>query len=219
MATILKKQKSLYTSALKWIILAFVIAIAGRLWLAINDNYVFITIATLIAFPVILGKSFNFLIGAWGEYSVTKEINKFSDDYYLINDINLPGMQIDHTLICPKGIITIETKTYFGKVYGNGNEKYWKQYINGFTTRRYSPIKQGRGHSVKLYELLEQKGLNQRIDTIVAFAGPAKIIVNPKPIPVIYRRELYDYLSSQPDVLSPEQITEYKDKIMVIVKQ
>lgn len=211
MATILKKQRSLYLSALKYIALAFLVAIAGRLLLPVH---VFITIATLIAFPLILGKSFNFLLGALGEHLVTKEICKLGDDYYLFNDINLPGMQIDHTLICPKGIITIETKTYFGKVYGNGDDKYWKQYLNGVSIRRYSPIRQGRCHSVKLHDLLEPKGLSHRIDTIVVFAGLAKVSVNPKPIPVLYRKEINEYIIGLPDMLSSEQIQDYKGLIM-----
>lgn len=214
MAIILKKQKSLYISALKWIALAFAVAIAGRLLLPVH---VFITIATLIAFPIILGKSANFFMGAFGEWLVTKELCQLDDNYFIVNDINLPGMQVDHTLICPKGIFTIETKTYLGKIYGNGNDKYWNQYINGFGIKRYSPIKQGRGHSVKLYELLEQKGLSHRIDTIVVFTGLAEVSVNPKPIPVLYRKQLLNYILQQRDILNPSQVQEYKDAILRLV--
>ena len=125
-------------------------------------------------------------------------------------------MQIDHTLICPKGIITIETKTYIGKIYGDGNEKYWRQYIQGnkFGIKRYSPIKQGRAHSAKLHDLLANKGFNRRIDTIVVFAINTIVKVNPKPIPVLYRKQLRDYISRLPDIMSREDIIKYKNEIM-----
>ncbi len=215
MAIILKKQRSLYVSALKYIILAFVIAIIGRLLLQVH---VFITIVTLIVSPMIIWRSGNFLVGALGEYLVTRELKKFGDNYYVFNDLNFTKMQIDHTLICPKGIFTIETKTYFGKIFGNGNERYWKQYINKAPIRRYSPIKQGRRHSVKLFELLKKKGLSKRIKTIVVFAGPAKVKVAPKPIPVLYRKQLYDYLSRKPDTINEKEILDYKAKIFNLIK-
>lgn len=216
MAVIIKKQKSLYLSALKYIALAFAVVIAGRFLLSVN---VLITIASLVAFPIILGKSANFLLGALGEWLVTKELCRMDDNYFIINDICLPNMQIDHLLICPKGIFTIETKTYLGKIYGNGNEKYWKQYLPGLSygIKRYSPIKQGRGHSVKLFELLKKDGLNNRINTIVVFAGLAKVSVNPKPIPVLYRKQICDFLSGQQDTLNFSQAQEYKIAIMDIV--
>lgn len=214
MATILKTQTSLYISALKWFSLALAIAIVGRLLLPVS---VFITIASMFAFIIIMNKMSPFLTGAYGEWLVTNEIKKFGDNYFLINDFNFPGMQIDHVLICPKGIFTIETKTYFGSVYGNGDEKNWKLYIGGISRLIYSPIKQARGHSVKLYELLKKKGFSHRIDSIVVFAGLANVHVQSQPIPVLQCRQLHGYLTGRNDVLSKEQVLEYKGVIMSLL--
>ena len=125
-AKILTKQRSLYVSAFKYILLASAVAIIGRLLLPVS---VFITIVSLVAFFFILRKSFNYLMGAIGEHLVTKEIKKFGDDYYLINDVEISGKQTDHILICPKGVYIIETKTYFFNVYDWF--RYWKLYKNG----------------------------------------------------------------------------------------
>jgi hypothetical protein len=213
MAIVLKKQKSLYISALKWFLFFIVVMVVARLLAKVNP---FITIASFITIPFFIERIGNYLAGALGEYLVTRQLNKLGDNSYIINDINLPGLQIDHTLVCPKGIITIETKTYVGKVYGNGKEKYWRQYIgkNRFGIKRYSPIKQGRAHSVKLHELLIKRGLDRRIDTLVVFAGTAEIKVRPRPIPVLYRKQLYEHLLNMPDVLSSEEIQNYKEMIL-----
>jgi hypothetical protein len=217
MAIISKKQKSLYWAALKYIILAFLVAIIGRLLISVS---VFITIISFFIFFFLFNKSLNYLVGALGEYLVTKEIKKFGDDYFLINDVKLPEFdaQIDHILICPKGVFTIETKTWFGKVYGNGDEKYWRLYISKIPIKKYSPIKQGRRHSVKLSESLRQCGSNIYIKTIVVFVGTTKVKVRPQPIPVLRRQELYGYLSRQRDVLSREQVLRYKEEIMKVVQ-
>lgn len=213
MATILKKQKSLNYSALKWFLIFVAVLIAGRLLGEINA---FLSLLPFFTIPFFIERIGNYLAGALGEHFVTSQLNKLGDDYYIINDINLPGMQIDHTLICPKGVFTFETKTYVGKIYGNGDAKYWKQYIgkNKFGIKRYSPIKQGRAHSAKLHDLLVQQGLDRRIDTIVVFAGVAQVKVNPKPIPVLHRKQLREYISRLPDVLSQEDILKYKDEII-----
>ena len=107
---------------------------------------------------------------------------------------------------------------WLGKVYGNGNEKYWRLYISKIPIKKYSPIKQGRRHSVKLSELLEQCGLNIYIKTIVVFAGAAKVKVRPQPIPVLRHQEVYGYLSQQRDILSREQVLKYKEEIMKVVR-
>lgn len=213
MATVLKKQKSLYYSALKWFLLFAAVLVVGRLLGEINA---FLSLLPFFTIPFFIERIGNYLAGALGEHLVTRQLNRLEGEYYIVNDINLPGMQIDHTLICPKGVFTIETKTYIGKVYGNGNEKYWKQYIgkNRFGIKRYSPIKQGRAHSAKLYDLLAQQELNRRIDTIVVFAGVAQVKVNPKPIPVLHRKQVYEYISQLPDIMRQEEIEKYKDGIM-----
>jgi len=69
----------------------------------------------------------SFIAGAIGEQSVVKELERLSDDYYLINDFSISfskpiynrhendyikSIQIDHILISPSGIFLIETKNW-----------------------------------------------------------------------------------------------------------
>lgn len=56
--------------------------------------------------------------GIRGEELVSSLLAGLSDDFYLINDITLPGHRgnIDHVLVGPCGVVTIETKNYRGVI-------------------------------------------------------------------------------------------------------
>jgi len=56
--------------------------------------------------------------GARGEVLVSSLLAGLSDDFYLINDVTLPGHRgnIDHVLVGPCGVVTIETKNYRGVI-------------------------------------------------------------------------------------------------------
>lgn len=214
MAIIYTKQKSLYLQAIKYLLIGLLVAMIGRVLLEFN---VMITILTLMAFPFIISLGEKFLVGAQGERRVTREIKKFDNNYHLFNDIKIPGNQIDHILVCPKGVFTIETKNYKRKIYGNENNKNWTQYVGGKPYSVINPVKQGKRHSTALAIILKDNGINISIKTIVVFAGPAEKKAYSKTIPVIYRKELYDYLNKQKDILSSKEILNYTEKIIKIV--
>ena len=56
--------------------------------------------------------------GILGEKLVSTVLAGLSDDFYLINDVTLPGHRgnIDHVLVGPCGVVTIETKHYRGVI-------------------------------------------------------------------------------------------------------
>jgi len=56
--------------------------------------------------------------GIRGEELVSSLLAGLSDDFYLINDVTLPGHRgnIDHVLVGPCGVVTIETKNYRGVI-------------------------------------------------------------------------------------------------------
>lgn len=73
---------------------------------------------------------YSTIAGAVGENAVVNELQKLSDNYYLINDFSLNfnppifnkrendriySIQIDHLLICQSGIFVIETKNWSSK--------------------------------------------------------------------------------------------------------
>lgn len=56
--------------------------------------------------------------GIRGEELVSSLLVGLSDDFFLINDVTLPGHRgnIDHVLVGPCGVVTIETKNYRGVI-------------------------------------------------------------------------------------------------------
>ena len=61
--------------------------------------------------------------GRLGEESITELLGRLSDDYFLVNDVTLPGLRgnIDHILIGPCGVVVIETKRIAGEIKCLGN--------------------------------------------------------------------------------------------------
>lgn len=97
----------------------------------------------------------NYIYGAIGEQKVVKELEKLSDEYYLINDFvytvstalynkfendYIKSVQIDHILVGPPGVFLIETK-------------YWsKNSVSNHNLR--SPVDQIRRANYALFHLL-----------------------------------------------------------------
>jgi hypothetical protein len=76
---------------------------------------------------VLIDEVNTFIAGAIGEQRVVKELERLSDEYYLINDFSISfsapiynrqeknyikSIQIDHILVAPSGIFLIETKNW-----------------------------------------------------------------------------------------------------------
>jgi hypothetical protein len=230
MATTLSIQKSLdqaYSNSIqssnKLIITGIIIILLG-----IFLFFCFISIFSLIFcfFTIIFGfslthngldsrkKSEKFKKGAFGEYIVSTELNQFPDDWYIFNDINMENYigntildsQIDHILICPKGVYTIETKYHKGKIYGSENKLYWSQYLSRNEYKLYNPIKQGTTHSINLKKFFNKKGYNHWVNTIVVFSNQnVTLNVCSNNVPVLYIHELYDYLNNQKTIMNQKE--------------
>jgi len=63
-------------------------------------------------------RSTRYRKGIRGEELVSSLLVSLSDDFFLINDVTLPGHRgnIDHVLVGPCGVVTIETKNYRGVI-------------------------------------------------------------------------------------------------------
>ena len=101
---------------------------------------------------------YTLIAGAVGENSTVKELEKLSNDYYLINDFSMEfnppiynrkendrifSIQIDHVLICKSGVFLLETKNWSNKS------------INNLDLR--SPVKQISRTSYALFVLLNSE--------------------------------------------------------------
>lgn len=101
---------------------------------------------------------YTLIAGAIGENATVKELEKLSNDYYLINDFSVEfdppiynkkendrifSIQIDHLLICKSGIFLLETKNWSNKSIKNLDLR--------------SPVKQISRTSYALFVLLNSE--------------------------------------------------------------
>ncbi|TLS38613.1 nuclease-related domain-containing protein [Pseudalkalibacillus caeni] len=119
--------------------------------------------------------------GELGEYKIDLQLNQLPSEYRFLNDLLIKNpkaksgySQIDHVVITPYGIFTIETKNYQGTIYGQKDRKTWL--VNG-KFQMMNPFVQNYGHIKALESLLDKKHANVFI-SIVSFTKRCKLNVD-----------------------------------------
>lgn len=99
------------------------------------------------------------IVGWFGEHWTKEALRKLpKDKYKIINNlfISVNGIthQIDHVVISPYGIFSIETKQYNGYITGSKYDKKWVRHSGKNKYYYTNPIRQNYGHCKALEELL-----------------------------------------------------------------
>jgi len=114
----------------------------------------------LIGIAIIIYINYPKILGWFGEHWTKKELKRLSKDKYrVINDVfiinNGMSHQIDHVVVSPYEIFSIETKQYNGRITGTKYDKYWVRKKRGKKYYYNNPIRQNYGHVKALCELLK----------------------------------------------------------------
>lgn len=138
-------------------------------------NPIFIIVMVLTIIVLIFGKK---IIGWFGEYWTKESLSKLPKDKYIIlNDIfievGVRTHQIDHVVVSPYGIFSIETKQYNGYITGNKYDKKWIKYAGNKKYYYENPIRQNYGHVKGLSELLNID--ESKIFNVVCIPSTAKL--------------------------------------------
>ncbi|MCR4944720.1 MAG: NERD domain-containing protein [Clostridium sp.] len=116
--------------------------------------------------------------GIVGENQVKRVLKNLPSEYTIINDVLIKyksiTTQIDHIVVCSKGVFVIETKNYSGIIFGDDSSKYWTQKLNGRSNTFYSPLWQNRTH-VNAIRTLLKKYKHISVYSIVVFCGNSNI--------------------------------------------
>lgn len=93
----------------------------------------------------------RFTRGEQGEKLVGESFKDLPFPYYLINNLMLEDKkgfthQIDHILICFKGIFVFETKNYYGEIDTNANDSIWIRRIGNKRDTFGNPMHQNQSH-------------------------------------------------------------------------
>ncbi len=160
-----------------------------------------------------------FIKGKLGEHKVSKLLKKltkkngvFINNLTIGNEASSKTHQIDHVLISTKGIFSIETKNYSGRIYGNDNSREWTQVLNYGRVKNkfYSPVKQNETHIYSMKEIIKE---NISINNIVIFLNADIDKVDSDY--VFTRREFKRYYKRMNDnVLSEEQVVSIYEKLI-----
>ena len=116
-------------------------------------------------------EGYSWIKGLKGENAVLKCLETLPKDYFIFNDVKLPGKggNIDHIVIGPSGVFVIETKNYSGKYRINGNK--WFYYKNGkYLESSKSPGSQVVRNVVNLKNFMTKREIpGLWMEAIVAF--------------------------------------------------
>lgn len=131
--------------------------------------------------------------GQRGEARVANMLAELPKHYVTLNDVVFAyekgTTQIDHIVVSPYAIFTIETKNYRGEIYGNDDKNEWKQIIKTrkwyrnkwykiytYITKNtlYNPVRQSIGHKIAIKKLIEHN-YELPIIPIVVFVGDADL--------------------------------------------
>lgn len=157
-----------------------------------DSKYLFIGFIILVIFIVLLKNIRPKSKGQIGEKLVNNILKKLPNNYIVIKNIllktNVGTSQIDHIVVCKKGIFVIETKNYSGLIYGDEKQKYWVQIIGKSKNKFFNPIWQNRGHINAVKNSISYKKVP--IYSIVVFCGNCTLKSISSNSYVIYAKEL-----------------------------
>lgn len=156
-----------------------------------DSKYLYIALAILVIFILLLKNIRPKSKGEIGEKLVNDILKKLPSSYVVIKNIllktNVGTAQIDHIVVCKKGIFVIETKNYSGLIYGEERQKYWAQIIGKSKNKFFNPILQNKGHINAVKNSISYKKVP--IYSIVVFCGDCTL-KNISSSNVVYAKEL-----------------------------
>ena len=135
-------------------------------------------IIAIIVFGLISAIFYKQIVGWFGEHWTRKALNKLpKNKYKIINNlfilVNGKTHQIDHVVVSPYGIFSIETKQYNGYITGNKYDKNWVRHAGKNKYYYTNPIRQNYGHCKAIVELLDID--EAKVYNIVCIPSNAKL--------------------------------------------
>jgi len=145
--------------------------------------------------------------GFEGEKQVTKVLSStLSDDYFLINDVQLvegKRSNIDHIVLGPTGIFVLETKNHSGKIVCYGDS---------WTGIGQNPSTQARVNASRVHEVVKASGIFESklwVQAVAVFANK-KVELDvrkaPSNVRVLKIDELTNYITQETTRLSAQEI-------------
>lgn len=160
--------------------------------------------------------------GAWGEYRLGLELERFAPDGLLLFNVYVPRpdgstSEVDALCIDESGIYVFENKNYSGWVFGRARDRTWTQtFPNGEKFQFSNPVRQNEGHVKALQEYLSLD--RNAFFSIVVFSDRCELKkVDGGKVPVIQTsavlQTLSDVRAMRIPMFSPDQAAELYSKL------
>lgn len=148
-----------------------------------------------------------------GEKAVGQYLERLREDGYVVyHDVVGPGFNVDHVLIGPTGVFTVETKTWSKPAGGPAPKISYDGHVvraGGFVPDR-DPAVQARAQASWLRTVLkESTGRNVRVFPVVVFPGwfVEQDAISRSTVWLLEPKALPAFLAREPVVLAPEDKT------------
>lgn len=148
-------------------------------------------------------------LGRDGEKAVGQLLETYREEgYRAFHDIQGEGFNIDHVIIGPAGIFTVETKTWSKPHKGRTVIRVEGDQLlrNGFQVDR-DPLIQVKAQASWLLELLEEStGKPFPVKPVLVFPGWYVESKNQKDLWVLNPKGLRKFLDNSPETITPEDV-------------
>lgn len=144
-------------------------------------------------------------IGAEGEIAVGRELAGLPDGWAVFHAVPVgkKGSDIDHVVVGPGGVFTINTKHHSGKNVWVGRRVLM---VSGQKTPH---IRNAEYEATRVTKLIrERMPLAAQVQPIVAIVAPKQITIREKPdvVVVLNARQLRRWLEKRPHVVTPGEV-------------
>ncbi len=165
-------------------------------------------VASLISVTVYWKKGLrrveSFFRGARGEERVAGVLASMPDTYHVFNDFEAGGDHVDHVVIGPTGIFSVETKSWRGAVETVEGHVL----VNGVLPSR-DPLVQAQREADKVRSSIGKLGFDVTVTPVVCFASDtfAAGTVQCGSVKIVNANAIGDWFASQPEILPPDELS------------
>lgn len=140
----------------------------------------------------------SFFRGARGEERVAKVLATLPDTYHVFNDFEVGVDHVDHVVVGPAGVFSIETKSWRGEVTVVEGHVL----VNGALPSR-DPIMQAQREADKVRSAIKKLGFEVTVVPVVCFASDtfAEDVTQCGPVRILNANAVEGWLSAQPEIL------------------
>jgi hypothetical protein len=177
--------------------------VLGRHVVLFAAVFVTVLVVTAVTWRRGLRRVESFFKGARGEERVARILADLPDGFHVFHDFAFEGSHVDHVVLGPTGVYSVETKSWRGTVTTDAGEIL----VDGRLPDR-APLAQARREATAVKRALKRAGWEGEVTPVVCFASDTfengcRAV---GPVMVLNAREIPRWFAEQSVVLGPDEI-------------